>query len=123
MSNHECYILALVTYKLKLCDHGDFQNDGSGGYCSGGEGEEMEEQIVKQEKVIRVWNPDDGYEFGFTENNLKSLSYKLEMCASDHASRYCENCYQEYKAIKIEYIKTLDINPFHNHNHNTAIDD
>lgn len=114
MSTREFYILALVTYKLKWYDHGDFQDDGSGGYCSGGEGEEMEEQIVKQEKIIRIWKPEDNddlKEYVFSDHNLKNLNYKIQMCSSDHASRYCENCFQEYEAIKIEYIKTLDIHP------------
>lgn len=104
----EIYILANVTYELRWSDHGN-----GDGYCSGGEGEEMEPQILQQEKVIRVWKPNDEYKLHalgeFSENNLKDLSYRIDMCASDHASRYCEGCYQEYRAIKAEYIKILDI--------------
>jgi len=108
-NSKEVYILANVTYELRWSDHGDFQDDGSGGYCSGGEGEEMEPQIVKQEKIIRVWEFHETKNYEFNERNLECLSYKINMCASDHASRYCTGCYQEYRAIKAEYIRTIEI--------------
>ena len=108
-SDNEIYVLCNVTYRLRWRDHGDFQDDGSGGYCSGGEGEDMEEQTVKQEKIIRTWHSPDTMDFKFSDHNLENLSYRINMCASDHASRYCRDCFQEYTATNIEYIKTLSI--------------
>lgn len=112
----EKYIRVLVTYKICWADHGKLTSDGKeSGYCSDGESKEMNDEIVKQERIVRIFEYADVFrssqrveDINILINKQKvkdKLQYKLNCCSSMYGYNNCNGCYTEYIPISVKYLR------------------